>query len=403
MAHKIYIVSPQEPSGATWLINCFLELGIKTYRKEDSNWMWQLQKDNSYRLNPIENILKKWLPILSRKETHVFRKDIEVEWVHDWPRNRFKDSKIIYFVRDPRDAIYSRYKRSNSPLTFQEYVFFPDIYTLVNKIDTWVLFNKTWLNFINNKFFRFEDYKADASSLLSKILDYCELEYDNDSISIAIHNSTSDKAAKAESEFKANNTSDTTLINRGGMVGGWKFFSGTDLETVQLIEYKCRELLTEFGYSLHFDNIKHPEIIQLQCKEMLNDTFLEQLDPSTNNITTPIIEIHKKQYNILLNEKIFKVGLDNSEIAILHTNIEAYINSLHLQNDKQFEQIFSGSSNSHHTHELIQLRSTLLFNYKYASDNYKYLLLKKLIKKTFSLFGEIPLKLYFANLISKLK
>ena len=116
MTKTIYMASPAEPSGASWLINCFLELGIKVshrpivanlWRGGDSaspaDRLWQPTADGSYRLHPKAQILKKWLPALSRIECFSFREDIEIGYLQD--RTALAEAELEY-KNLPSPSIY---------------------------------------------------------------------------------------------------------------------------------------------------------------------------------------------------------------------------------------------------------------------------------------------------------
>jgi len=83
--------------------------------------MWVPYK-GSYLLNPHNKGLKKWLPILTEKKSFAFRDDIEVQWAHEWPQKLHKGHKVIFFIRDPRDALLSACKRDSPLMTLKEYV-----------------------------------------------------------------------------------------------------------------------------------------------------------------------------------------------------------------------------------------------------------------------------------------
>ena len=144
MTTKLYLASPAEPSGAAWLINCLLELGIKVSHKPvvDNVWrqadpapppdhMWQCNSDGSYRLHPKAQLLKKWLPALSRIESFSFREEIEIEYLQDLPALRQVGEPVMLFVRDPRDSLYSMYCRLRPALDYEEFLRLPNPDTLV--------------------------------------------------------------------------------------------------------------------------------------------------------------------------------------------------------------------------------------------------------------------------------
>ena len=250
---KLYLISPREPSGATWLINCFLELGIKTYR-ETMGVMWERFKSEGYTLNPAEVRLKKWLPILSSRHTFNFRKDIEIEWAHQWPTARHQAHRIIYFVRDPRDALLSRYRRELPEMAFGEFLDFPDPYTLRNKIDTWCLFNEVWLQQSNVRRFRFEDYKRDADRTIRDVLHFVGIQAEDREIVDPLENSTFEKAATAEKKYREQHPEDTELINRASQVGTWQ--SSDETANITRIAEGAGRLLAYIGYEQQMEVAK---------------------------------------------------------------------------------------------------------------------------------------------------
>ena len=255
---KVYLTSPNQPSGVAWLINCFLELGIKTSVNRAAIQSIWCEDSGKFILNPHQNSLKKWLPALNTHESFEFRNDIEIEWTHEWPTNKFNDHQIIYFIRDPRDALFSGYKRANSDLSFREFLEFLDPYTLLNKVDNWCLFNKCWLSHDQIKVFRFEDYKKDAHKLLESILQYINVDFSADLIDSAINASTFEMAAAAENRYQKENPEDNVIINRAGKVGSWKEIDD-EKDAISLIENKSADLLAHFGYIS--ENVKNKKEI----------------------------------------------------------------------------------------------------------------------------------------------
>lgn len=244
---KIYLISPREPSGATWLINCFLELGIKTYRSAQNNKeMWINNKSHCV-LSNHEEILKKWLPALWSHQKFKFCDDIEVEWSHTWPTKKHDNYKVLFFTRDPRDSLFSRYKREKPSQTFEEFISFPDINSLLDKTHNWRLFSQAWMQHPNIKIFRFEDYKKDSKTLLMSILNFLELIYSDVDVSHAISASTFQMAVVAEDKYRNLHPEDQELINRSGKAGEWKQ-SGISSQVLTYIEDVCCDAMLLQGY-----------------------------------------------------------------------------------------------------------------------------------------------------------
>jgi len=249
---KIVIASPREPCGATWLINCFLELGILTYRKSAEN-MWRRESGRFF-LRSQENILKKWLPSLYHHDAFFFRSDIEVEWSHEWPTNRFLDCQVIYFYRDPRDALYSRYKREAATLPLSEYLSILEPNTLLDRVESNWLHMQFWMQHPNIRLFRFEDYKKDPELTLRNILDYIGVKATDKVILDALDASTGGKAKEVEDIFNANDSLNLQhgeacqVVNQGGVVGRWQELKGEDHEAITRVEQFCGAMLHKLGY-----------------------------------------------------------------------------------------------------------------------------------------------------------
>lgn len=208
--------------------------------------MW-IKDGERFTLNPREMALKKWLPVLSEEDAFSFREDVEVEWAHIWPTGETAGAKIVYFIRDPRDALFSRYRRESPDVTFREFLDFPDSQTLLDKIDTWCLFNEAWLQQPDLFVCRFEDYKQDARATLQAVLDAIGFVADPDAIAEAVLRSGYERAAAAEKGYREANPQDKQIINRASQVGSWKDPS-LESEMADTTE-RCRCLLSRFGYA----------------------------------------------------------------------------------------------------------------------------------------------------------
>ncbi|MBI4947292.1 MAG: sulfotransferase domain-containing protein [Bacteroidetes bacterium] len=373
---KYLLISPREPSGATWLINCFLELGIKTYRRQDPDWMWQKQEDGSCVLNPEENILRKWLPILSAEKVFLFKDDIEVQWTHEWPVKGYSSLPVIYFIRDPRDSIYSRYKRESPKISFADFLDIPDAATLLHKIDNWVLFNLYWLQRKNLKVFRFEDYKNDANNTLNSILEYIKFVPDPDKFKKAIDGSTSDKARESENEYRKINNSDSQVINRAGAVSEWKkILDREDKKVIDKIEIKSEKLLTYFGYevrglvSVEKDIVIYPNVSILpffsQIEFSPEDVFQNENKRSS---TLSYLSVFTKTIN---KKWLNECGMLPFEIDILLNNLLVFFQLI--QDKKKYDKILLLKSKHNQTED----KNSITLNLK----RYVHSVVKKIIKK----------------------
>lgn len=260
-AVRIILASPREPSGGSWLINCLLELGVRVNLKTAVDRvfrsvnnmgapeaMWRPTEDGGWRLHPRATSLQKWLPILSRRETLRFRDGISVFYVQDLPREEFRAAHSVFFVRDPRDAIQSYYRRIRPGMSLDEFVRFPHPETLLDAIEHWRLFAESWMARDDVHVYRFEDYKADAAALLTRITADIGIDATPEEISGAVFESSYEKARAAEERYRREHPGDDEIAMRAGRVGEWK--ESPDLSWLsQEIEERTAALLDRLGYA----------------------------------------------------------------------------------------------------------------------------------------------------------
>lgn len=246
MTERIILASPREPCGATWLINCLLALGIKTYRVGPLGQKMWLKDSNGWNLDRREEVLKKWLPVLSQRKHFQFNDQLEVQWLHEWPTAADWQHRVMYFIRDPRDAMYSRYRREGASMPFKDYLDFPDAFSLLDKIDHWRAFNESWLEHPRMQVVRFEDYKANALQLLKQTMDWIGFPTSEPALEVACAASSFEKAAQAERQYLQNNGGGQ-LINRAGKSGEWRTLS-CEADVMEKISVHCAHALRFFGY-----------------------------------------------------------------------------------------------------------------------------------------------------------
>lgn len=242
---RIMLAGPRQPSGITWLVNCFLEIEVLSYVVSEHR-MWTVE-DGIHILR--DNKFKKWLPILSRKECFKFRHEVEVEWTHNFPNKRHNYLTNILFVRDPRDALWSQYKRDQVNIPFLEYLRMLEPDTGLDRISTWRRFYEMWLRVPDVTVLRFEDSKVDPIGTLSKAIKTAGLVLDTEQAQQAIANSTFEKARAAEAAFRSNDK-DPRVANRLGTPGEWRTIFSTDSMGMEIITRETAEILQLFEYSV---------------------------------------------------------------------------------------------------------------------------------------------------------
>ncbi|MBI2095445.1 MAG: sulfotransferase domain-containing protein [Candidatus Omnitrophica bacterium] len=329
-SEKILIVSPREPCGVAWLINCLLELGIKAYPFA-LEAIWQTLPSGHCRLTERGKTLRKWLPALSVREDFVFRTGVEVTWHHQWPERSLEKQPVIFFTRDPRSCLYSRYKREKPDLSFSEFLAFPDPYTLLNKADHLCLFHLCWMDFQDFKVFRFEDYKKDDQKTLREILDYAGLDADDKDLARATGASTFKSAAATEQAYRRKHPEDRELINRSGKISEWES-DPQAAEAVSQIEHRCADLLQECGYgsrSLSLpkrsDYTRHFRFVPF-FKAMHIDPDLYVSDESQIGVLADeVFEFAES----LSEDLIRRAGLSGEDTALLLENLSSFCYAAH--------------------------------------------------------------------------
>lgn len=289
---RFLLVSPNNPTGSSWLANCFLEFNI---RLRCSNWHEPfIQMNNKYHLNHHSLLLKALLPSI-RKYRNVFdfRTDIECDYSHAWFHPQYQHHKAILFVRDPRDSLYSKYLSLRKDITFEEYVSILDPYTLLNLIDENILYIFSWLEHPNVKIVRFEDYRKNPEQTLLNVLDFLELQVSTEDLERASESSSYQKAKEAQEELYRHLLTDRfegeadpnflfdrfgikasscltpnemqefakvqlDILNRhfigSGKVGGGKY-NAAERETIRRIEKQSGILLKQLQYEMNEDYI----------------------------------------------------------------------------------------------------------------------------------------------------
>ncbi len=225
---RIWIASPVEPSGASWILNCLLELGIvihhrpverNVFRRDGGMW---IEEDGGVRLHPRAGVLAKWMPALAGKGVHRFRDDVEVIYVQEAPPAEPPAGPGLTFVRDPRDAIWSAYRRLDPEIDFAAFVGWPNHRTLLDRPANWARFVDGWLARPGVLPLRFEDYKRDDVATLARALDHLELPCSRERIEAAAAASTFERARDAEERYRREHPRDEVVANRAGRVGDYR-------------------------------------------------------------------------------------------------------------------------------------------------------------------------------------
>jgi hypothetical protein len=287
--------------------------------------MWQSAGGGRYTLVRRRAWHKQYLPSLSARDHFRFDASFEAEWTHEWPRTRIcRAKKIIFFERDPVDALHSGWRRDPAG-NFRAYVEALDDQTLLDRAETHALFAHTWLRKSNVRRFRFEDYKTDPERTLSNILTYVGIDARPSEIAAAVAASTSDKAAEAERVWIASPEAREFWArlqpaNQGGIVGRGQEVAGQEPGTVERIR-TLRDRLDVSTLSAYYDFLrKHNKMtwMEVPVQEKGDDGLAESLQRRALGIARSIDQGQLRAYMwqpLLIGLGCLALGRDSTALA----------------------------------------------------------------------------------------
>lgn len=178
-----------------------------------------------------------------------FNGEIEFEWTHSWISPEDLDFETILFVRDPRASLYSRFKREEKFLNYEEYVRVLDSNTLLPRHQFLDLFYRSWLSNSKISVVKFEEYKGDDFKTLFDLLIKMNLTHSSAQVRSACELSTFEKAFEAEEKYLAEtgkSTNKTLKIIRAGSTEEWR--DTTLTTTNKRISLFCGNSMNKLGY-----------------------------------------------------------------------------------------------------------------------------------------------------------
>ncbi len=162
-------------------------------------------------------------------------------------------SKVIYIIRDGRDAYSSFYNyqknKLNEVYSFKSFLkdkIYKENNSWSSHIESWNN-HKIWgsKNFL---LIKYEELLKDTYSILKKIIDFSGLSVSEKEIKSAIHKSSFNNMRRLEKEKgrKYQNKDNLAFFTRKGVTGDWKNYF--DEESVQLFKTLENNTLIKFGY-----------------------------------------------------------------------------------------------------------------------------------------------------------
>ncbi len=255
------IVSPPFACGVAWLINALLNMEIKTTNSNFKNH-WQSSRSGSKIGEQALNHLSWHLPVLQIKKEFKFTDPINIRWEHRLDFANDFPIPTILFIRDPRDAVYSLYKRNyEKSIDFSNFLRRPDTWpdhfpNLFNfpPMESYAYFCWFWINLQKVQplmVINFEESKINPELILKKTLDFLKIKKLDDEILDAINQSTFEKA-RAGMKNMENITMKTFQVARKSQIFEWR--SSYKLRNKLFLGKIVRIFIRESGYKLFFQN-----------------------------------------------------------------------------------------------------------------------------------------------------
>jgi Sulfotransferase domain len=270
------IVSPPFSCGVAWLVNALLYLDIRVTNTSFEPGHWGINRDSWQISGAAETHLKWHLPVLHERQSFQFPESLEVRWEHRLDFAACERRPTILFVRDPRDAVYSLYRRNyadsmgfigylNRPDEWPHH--FPGLFQMP-PLESYAYFCCYWLamgKIMPVKLVRFEDVKANPSLILKEVLQYLGVERSDAQIQEAVKSSGFDQARLAMEKMEAS-SGKLFMTARKGQVGEWRVSYST-LARLN-IRKLTKDLIRRLGYDLSFSPTPSHQLFEDYLKQV---------------------------------------------------------------------------------------------------------------------------------------
>lgn len=221
--YTIDLVSPEAPSGAGWLANCFIELGIPAWKpwNADDREHWIDLGGHRYRHRLDGSPWSRVLPALVDGRELQFRAGDAVRVHHVWPGVYPRAERTILFLRDPCDALHSAWHRQLRSATiagdteFGAFCASRFYHYPVSWADYLLLFLRVWhaaLREFGGIVVSFEAYRRDAHATLAETLDRLAIRAKPADIARAVEASSLARVHEAEHNMLAAGVVTTALV-----------------------------------------------------------------------------------------------------------------------------------------------------------------------------------------------
>ena len=228
------IVSAQYPCGAAWLANALLELSVPLshlwgFETCDE---WDISGDDEWRYVASHLPWRQTLASLRLGRTFRFRDDIRPRFSHSFPFELSRSPRIVLVVRDPRDCLYSEWRRQRQNLglpksmTFEDFLEYPFFGGPTSMVDMLWLHFHSWLAYRRMRpeevyVLRFEDWRRDDAGQLRDIARWFGLSPTNEELERATEASAVKHLQAVEEQLLAVDPG-ARQFNRRGAPEEWR-------------------------------------------------------------------------------------------------------------------------------------------------------------------------------------
>ena len=218
--YNLDVVSAELPCGTSWLASVLLECDCPVWNpwNVDMSLEWKHHGGNAYEYFYPGDPWSRVLPGLVSGRRFDFRADAVPRFSHATPGQWPLSQRLVLFVRDPRDALFSAWRRAQNSQTdvppFEDWVQHIDPTWQVPRVAAYLLHLATWKRYAelhNTPYLviRFEDVKANARAEFRRVQDFLPGVLDSLAevqIERALDKSTFDTVKSVEDQMLANGT-----------------------------------------------------------------------------------------------------------------------------------------------------------------------------------------------------
>lgn len=248
---NIVINSPSTcANGATWLANCLVEIGLPyLYPGKQVGELWDVDAESGvWQIKEEFKSIGRQIPALSVGRVHCFKSpELSFTLEHQMLTHEYACKKAILFIRDPRDALFSMWKRYEDRWSFKEFLSML-VYSGLPNLHYCNLIYLQWLRHQDCLIVSFEDYKNDARGTLRRVLDFIDVDRTDSEISVALERSSVDAARANEENYKKTNKDDGSTLIGPSTVGRYVEYRERYSDEFSFIERECGSVMKLLGY-----------------------------------------------------------------------------------------------------------------------------------------------------------